>query len=689
MKIIQSTCNYCAIACNLDFYVEDDKIVKIHPTENHPINNGSCCIKGLNLDKQTSKYKTEKSPLLRGKDGKFKSIEWDEAFKLMSEKIKENQNKYGKESFAYLSTGQLTTEKMALLGHIGRNFLGGNGDGNTRLCMASAVVAYKQSFGFDAPPYALKDIELSDTIILIGSNPVLAHPIIWEKIENNKKAKLIVVDPRKSESAKNADLWIDIKPKGDLVLFYTLANVLIEKNWIDKHYIDNFTEDYESFKEFVKKFSLDKVEEKTGISPERVLELAEIIYKGKKVSFWWTMGVNQSYQAVRTAQAIINLALITGNIGKPGTGANSLTGQCNAMGSRLFSNTTCLYGGGAYNNLEERKRISNILGIEEDMLPSKPTLAYDEIIGKINSGEIKVLWVVSTNPRHSWSNNKTFEEAIKKLDLFIVQDLYKDTDSAKICDLYLPAVPALKDEGFFINTERRLTGVQPVLSKKEYEKTDYEIFLGVGQALGMGKLLEKWKTPRDAFELLKKCSEGQPCDITGVEYDDLKNSKGIQWPLKKGEKLTSDERRLFADNKFYRENGKAKFIFEDILENPVHETKEFPYVLNTGRATVGQWHTQTRTREIPAVSIITPKKAYIYINIEDAKKLNIKSGEEVTVKSINGEKSTFTARLTDDIKPGNFYSSHHYIETNNLTPSVFDNYSREPSYKTVAVRIEK
>ncbi|WP_075824316.1 molybdopterin-dependent oxidoreductase [Clostridium perfringens] len=689
MKRIQSTCNYCALACNLDFYTEDGKIKRVVPTPHYPVNKGFSCIKGLNLDKQCTKFNGSKKPLLKMKDGERKAIEWKEAFEIFASKMTAIQEKYGKESVAYISTGQLPTEEMALLGHVGRSYMGINGDGNTRLCMASAVVAYKQSFGFDAPPYTLKDLELSDTIFFIGANPVIAHPIAWGRVRKNKDAKIITIDPRKSETAMNSDMWIDIKTKGDLALFYTLANVLIEKGWIDQDYIDNYTEGFEDFKEHVKKYTLEDVEERTGISKMRVLELEKIIHEGKRVSFWWTMGVNQSYEAVRTAQAIINLALITGNMGREGTGANSLTGQCNAMGSRMFSNTTALYGGGEYNNQERRKVVADILGMDENMLPTKPTLDYEQIIKGINKGEIKGLWVVCTNPRHSFSNNEEFKKAMKNLDFFVVQDIYEDTDSSEECDLYLPSVPAIKKEGFLINTERRLSALVPVLEKEEDELSDYEILLGIGEALGMGSLLDKWRTPEDAFKLLRECSKGMPCDITGVSYERLRDSKGVQWPCREGKELESDERRLFEDGKYYTPSGKAKLIFEDVTENPNATNEEFPFNLNTGRGTVGQWHTHTRTREIKAVTNIVSQKAYVDINRKDAERLNIKENDEVLIHSSNGHTSEFIARLTDNLKEKDLYAPIHYIETNLLTPSVFDPYSKEPSYKTVQVNIEK
>lgn len=689
MEVKQSVCNYCSLGCNLDFHVEEGEIKKVTPTKGYAACDGIVCIKGLNLDKQLTKYEGHRKPALRDKNGKLKEVSWDEAFKVFVSKMQGIQQRYGKESVAFLSTGQITTEEMALLGLVGRTYMGINGDGNTRLCMSTSVVAHKQSFGFDAPPYTLKDFELSDTIIFIGANPIVAHPIVWPRIKRNKDTKVITIDPRKSETAIKSNLWIDLKPKSDIVLLYTLANLLIEKGWINKEYIEMYTEGFEGFKNHVKKYTLENVERDTGISKERLSELAEIIHNGKKVSFWWTMGVNQGFQAVRTAQAIINLAIMTGNIGREGTGANSLTGQCNAMGSRIYSNTTSLYGGRDYDNPIHRKEVAEILDIDEGILPTKPTIPFNEIIDRINSGEIKGLWVIGTNPRHSWSNNKEFEKAVKNLEFFVVQDLYDDTDSSRLCHLFLPSVSGIKKEGFLINTERRLSALIPILEKEEGELSDYDIFIGIGKALGMGDMLDDWKTPKQAFEMIKKLSKGMPCDITGIDYDMLIGSDGIQWPFRKEDKLEDDCRRLYEDNKFFTSSGKAKFIYEDAAEYPEIPNDKFPYILNSGRGTVGQWHTQTRTREISQVEKSSLPYSYVYINSQLAEELKITEDEKVKISSSNGYSDSFIAKISDNVKKKELFAPMHYIETNSLTPSVYDTYSKEPCYKYVTVNIEK
>ena len=691
MKKIQSTCNYCAIDCNLDFYVENNRIVKVVPTKDYPVNDGFCCIKGLSLDKQQTSVKPSQLPKIKI-NGKMTTVEWEYAFKYVADKLKEIQEKYGKESIAGISTGQLTMEEFAIFGHVMRNYLKTNVDGNTRLCMATAVVAHKQSFGFDAPPFTLKDLELSDTIVFIGANPVVAHPILWGRIKANKiegKKVVIVLDPRKSETAMNADYWYGLKGKSDLQLFYTVANLLIEKGYIDKKYIADHTEGFEEFKEFVKKYTLEIAIKKTGLSKEQILEFVELIHKGKRVSFWWTMGVNQGYEAVRTAQAIINIALMTGNIGREGTGANSITGQCNAMGSRAYSNTAVLFGGGDFNNEKRRQQVAAALEVDESVLAEKPTITYNQIIEGINNGDIKGLWILCTNPMHSWTNNKTFQTAVEKLELFVVQDIYDDTDSAQACNVFLPVVPGIKKEGTYINLERRISAMRPCLEKEENEKNDYEVIYEIGKALGMGELLKNWETPKEAFKLMQKCSKGMPCDFTGTSWEKLENSHGVQWPFREGEVLEEDERRLYEDGNYFTPSKKAKFIFEEIRENPLPLTDEFPILLNTGRGTVGQWHTQTRTREVQFVEDVVADKAYVYMNTILAEENNIKENDKIRIYSINGKDAVFFVKITENVQYEELYAPIHYIECNMLTPSIYDPYSKEPSYKATPVRLEK
>ena len=689
MKKIQSVCNYCAIDCNLDFYVDEDanRIISVKPTPGYPVNDGFCCIKGISLDKQQTVVDKPHTPRVRKEDGTYFYPGWDYTFEYIARRFKEIQEKYGYEAIAGISTGQLTMEEFAINGHILRDHMHTNVDGNTRLCMASAVVAHKQSYGFDAPGYTLKDLDLSDTIILVGANPVVAYTIVWDRIKRNTNKKLIVIDPRRCESAKNADYHYRIKSKTDSTLFYGLANYFIENDLIDHEFVNAHTNRFEEYKEFVKDFPLEKVAEVTHIPMDQIMELIDLIKNGKRVSLWWTLGINQSHNAVRAAQSIINLQLLLGNYGKPGTGANSITGQCNAMSSRLFSNQASLYGHD-FANPDARKKVANIFGCEEEILAKGPTKTYNQIIEEINEGKIKALWIMCTNPKNSWTNNETFRTEVEKLEFYVVQDIYDDIESCFDYDVFLPAVPGIKKEGTYINFERRLCRCVPVIKHDEDEMNDYQIMWNVAKAMGFKDIIENWKTPEDCFNLMKACSKGRPFDFTGMDYRKLEGSHGCQWPFKEGDILEEDERRLYEDGKFWTPDGKAIFQFEPVPENPLPQSEEYPYIFNTGRGTVGQWHTQSRTREVQFVDGVSTKHAYCYIHPVVAEKYNLKHEDWITIHSCNGQSADFAVRITDDVQEDEIYAPIHYEECNKLTPSVYDPYSKEPSYKSAVVNIE-
>ena len=375
----RSICGFCSTGCCLDIHLKDGQAVNITPTTEYPVNLGMACPKGWEALTPLESPDRATTPLLRNSHDKLEPVDWHTALSTFTARFKAIQETYGNSSIAFLSTGQIPMEEMAYLGALTKFGMGIlHGDGNTRQCMATSVVSYKQSFGFDAPPYTYKDFEESDVIVLIGSNLCVAHPIMWERVMMNKNdPEIAVIDPRATETAMAATQHYPIRPKSDLHLFYGLAHILIEGGNIDNTYIEEHTTDFNDFAEHVKSYTPEFVSLKTGIEVSRLYHLADTIAQGERVSFWWTMGVNQSYEGVRVAQAIINLALMTGNIGRPGTGANSITGQCNAMGSRLFSNTTNLLGGHDFTNPQHRQKVSDILGIDVSQIPQENSWAYD------------------------------------------------------------------------------------------------------------------------------------------------------------------------------------------------------------------------------------------------------------------------------------------------------------------------
>jgi len=688
-------CGFCSTGCGLNVHLKDGVPVNLTPTSDYPVNIGMACPKGWEALTPLATDDRASTPMIRdGRGGKLEPVDWHTAMTEFSSKMKAVQNKHGKESVAFLSTGQIVAEEMALLGAVAKFGMGMlHGDGNTRQCMATAVVSYKQSFGFDAPPYTYQDFEESDTIVLVGSNLCIAHPIMWQRIERNKNnPEIIVVDPRRTETAVAGTQHYQILPKSDLIFFYAVAHVLIKNGWLDTDYIDSNTNDFEEFAKHVEKYSPAEVEKQCGIEASRIEELAKMIHDGKRVSFWWTMGVNQGHESTRTAQALINLALMTGNIGKPGTGANSITGQCNAMGSRLFSNTTNLLGGHDFANPVHREKVAGILEIDEEVIPEKPSWAYDQILQGIHEGKIKGLWVIATNGAHSWIHQDRYKEAMEKLDFLVVQDMYSTTETAAYADLILPAAAWAEKDGVFINSERRIGLVKKVALAPGQALSDFSIFKLVAEYWGCGEMFRKWSDPEATFKLLAELSVGQPCDISAVQdYRMLDDLGGIQWPCRPQDVdglQEENQRRLFADGKFYHADQKAKFIFAD--PSPVAEDtdEEFPLVLLTGRGSSAQWHTQTRTKKSAVLRKLYPQEIYVEIHPDHAKEFGVENGDSVLVKSRRAEVKAI-AFVTVAVRSGHLFMPMHYAKSNRLTCASFDPYSRQPSYKFCAVNLER
>lgn len=686
-----SVCGFCSTGCGLSLHLKSEEAVSLSPTTRYPVNLGMACPKGWEALSVLDAPDRATMPLLKGAHGRLEPVGWNVAMQQFVSRMKEIQAKHGPHSVAFLSTGQIPTEEMAFLGALAKFGMGMlHGDGNTRQCMATAVVSYKQSFGFDAPPYTYADFEESDALVFVGSNPCIAHPIMWERVMRNRRSpEIIVIDPRMTETAMAATQHLAIRPKSDQTLFYGVARELIIRGAVNESFINNSTSGFEEFAEFVEQFPVPRVLNETGLRSEQFDRFVETIQERERVSFWWTMGVNQSHQGVRTAQAIINVALITGNIGRPGTGANSITGQCNAMGSRLFSNTTNLLGGHDFANAAHRRKISGILDIDESLIPHEPSWAYNEILEGVLRGSIKGLWIIATNPAHSWINQNMARDVLERLDFLVVQDMYHSTETAQMADLVLPAAGWGEKDGTFINSERRIGVIRQVRKAPGQALTDFRIFRLVADAWGCGDMFSKWTSPAAVFEILKSCSRGMPCDITGIaDYEFLDDQGGVQWPLPERAADPEPERRLFADGRFFHPDGRARFLFEEPRPLTERPGSSYPFLLMTGRGTAAQWHTQTRTAKSAVLRKLAPEEAYVEIHPSDARKLGVQHNESVIVESQRGH-LTALAFLTPGVARGELFIPMHYDVTNRLTDSVFDPYSKQPSYKSCAVRVRK
>ena len=684
-------CGYCSTGCSLTVHLKDGEPVGLTPALGYPVNRGVACPKGWEALAVLAAPDRATTALRRDASGVRRPVSWDTALRTMVERFKAIQAEHGPEAVAFLSTGQIPTEEMALLGALAKFGMGMvHGDGNTRQCMATSVVAYKQAFGFDAPPYTYRDFEQSDVIVLVGANLCLAHPIMWERVlRNSYHPDIVVIDPRMTETAMQASQHLPLRPKSDQALFYGLARLLIERGWIDRGYIDAHTRGFEEYAAAVAPFTIHRTSAETGLPPADIERLAATIHVGRRVSFWWTMGVNQSYQGVRTAQSIINLALITGNIGRPGTGANSITGQCNAMGSRLFSNTTSLLGGRDFENPAHRETVARTLGLDPEVIPNRNSWAYNRIIEGILRDEIKGLWVVATNTAHSWINQGQARDILGRLDCLVVQDMYASTETARMADLVFPAAAWGEKDGTFINSERRIGTIRKVARPPGQALPDFAIFKLVAEYWGCGGMFRAWESPAAVFQILKRLSAGRPCDITGIAgYDQLGESGGIQWPCAAGDPRAAprSERRLFEDGRYYHPDGRARLLFETPRPLPEPTTDRFPLILLTGRGSAAQWHTQTRTSKSAVLRKLYPAGAYVEVNPADAKTRGVGTNDTVHVESRRG-RIAVTAFVTRSVQPGQLFIPMHYEVTNRLTDAVFDPYSKQPSYKACAVEL--
>lgn len=685
-------CGFCSTGCGLEIHLKDGKAVGLTPNPAYPVNLGMACPKGWEALTPLAAPDRAVTPMVRNAQGKLVPVDWPEAIETFVTRMKAIQAEHGPHSVAVLGTGQICTEELAILGAFAKLGMGVlHTDGNTRQCMATSVAAYKQTYGFDAPPYTYADFEKSDVLVFVGANPCIAHPIMWERVVRNPNKKdIVVIDPRRTETAMTASLHIAPHPKTDLVLLYAVARELVVRGAVDRAFVDEHTEGFDELRAHVEPYTLASAAEHTGVPESEIKKLVELIARGKRVSFWWTMGVNQSHEGVLTAQALIALSLMTGNIGREGTGANSITGQCNAMGSRLFSNTTNLLGGHDFTNAADREKVARVLGVPVSTIPDKNGYAYDQIVEGIHRGEIKGLWIVATNTAHSWINQNDTQALLSKLDFLVVQDMYHTTDTAAHAHLVLPAAGWGEKEGTFINSERRIGLVKRVARAPGKALADFHIVRVLAEAWGVGHLFRAWSSPEAAFQLLKELSRGQPCEFTGIEdYAMLDALAGVQWPLREGETVErASERRLFSDGKFYRPNGRAKFVFGKPRPLPEQPSSIYPLTLLTGRGSSAQWHTETRTGKSAVLTELSPRTPYVELHPDDAAARGIEANDWVSIRSKRGRMRA-RAHVTRVVRPGQIFIPMHFVETNRLTFAAFDPTSRQPAYKACAVEVEK
>ena len=581
------------------------------------------------------------------------------------------------------------TEEFYTLGKLARGVIGTNNyDGNTTLCMSSAVSGYKRSFGSDGPPGCYEDFEHTECLLAFGSNLPEQHPIIFWRLKmalEKRQFPVIVVDPRVTMFAQMADLHLAINPGTDLVLLNSLAHVILKENLHKPDYIAAYTEGFEEFKALVEQYDPVTASKICGIDEDRIRHVARVYARAGTAMTIWTMGINQSTHGSDGVAAINNLSLITGNIGKPGGSSLSITGQCNAMGTREWSSCSGLPGYRALEKEKDREEIAAFWGVDPEFFPKRRGLFMTDILPAIETGQIKGLWLIATNPMTSMPDTHRMRRTLEKLEFLVVQDAYRDVETNQYSHVYLPAAVWGEKEGVFTNTERRVNLVRNVCPPHGDSKPDLWIFNELAKRFVQGRRMRFPETPEAVFNEMKQLSKGRFLDISGMSYAKIEQARGLQWPCSDGAEKGSP--RLYADGRFQHPSGKAKLIALPFIDNNECPDAEYPFWLNSGRV-VEHFHTRTRTGKVGNANKFSPTP-YMEMNPDAAAKLKIRHGEYARLVSRRGE-AVVMAQLTQRVAPDMVFIPFHFYDcVNRLTLGLLDPHSRQPAFKQCAVRVER
>ncbi|PJZ49672.1 NAD(P)H-nitrite reductase [Leptospira saintgironsiae] len=694
-ETFQTTCPYCGVGCGLKVEKSGPLEISVSGDPDHSTNRGILCSKGMNLHYSVMDRSDRLLfPMMReDRFAPLKKTSWDKALDFAAEKFKSFIKEFGPDSVGFYVSGQLLTEEYYIINKLTKGFLGTNNiDTNSRLCMSSAVTGYKMAFGEDAVPVGYDDLDLADCFLVAGANPAWCHPIVFRRIEARKKEnpniKLIVIDPRRTESCEHADIHLQIDPGTDIYLFHAIARILIEKDWIDPKFIQDHTEGFEELKTKVFEISVLKAAEICGISSELIYKTAEYISKANGFISLWAMGLNQSVVGVNKNLALINLSLLTGHIGKPGSGPFSLTGQSNAMGGREVGGLCNLLPAHRdLENPEHRKEVAKFWGV--DSISETPGYSATEIFEKLASGRMKAIWIICTNPAVSLPDVRSAESGLRLAEFVVVQDISADSSVIPFADLVLPAAGWAEKKGTMTSSDRSISVLPKILEPPGEARADSWIIQDFAKRMGFGPSFH-YSDEEEIFLEHCRLTEGTKIDILGLDYEEIRKHRAVRWPYPQKGHL--DNIRLFGDGKFYRKNEKAKIHSvrsEDDSEKP---DEDFPLVLTTGRIR-DQWHTMTRTGKVKKLREHRPEP-FLEIHPDDAYKYDIKDGMVVTISSKRGSVRA-KALLTESIKRGVVFLPMHWgrkngtdiFRSNNLTSSASDPFSKQPGFKISAVRI--
>lgn len=699
-RITASTCCYCGVGCGVLIEHDDEKILGVSGDPQHPANFGKLCSKGSTLHLTGDLEARALYPELRlGKQMARARTDWDTALDHAANVFAETIREHGPDSVAFYISGQLLTEDYYAFNKLARALIGTNNiDSNSRLCMSSAVVGYKRSLGADAPPCSYEDIETSDCVMIVGSNMAYAHPVLFRRLEEARakrpQMKIIVVDPRRTDTCELADLHLAIQPGTDVALFHGLLHLLIRDGLLDNDFIAAHTEGFADMQALACDYRPERVAQICGISLEDLCACAAWIGNAPSFLSLWCMGLNQSSAGSAKNSALINLHLATGQIGRPGSGPFSLTGQPNAMGGReTGSLSNLLPGHREVANAEHRAEVADYWGI--DSLPATPGLSAIELFEQLQTGRIKALWIACTNPAQSLPDQQNVRAALQACPFVVLQEAFKTTETAAFADLLLPAASWGEKQGTVTNSERRLSNVRKAVPTPGEARPDWAITVDFARRLqrrlkpGTPDLFDFTDT-ETLFQEFAPLTAGRDLDMTGIDRALIDRLGPQQWPFPAG--AAQGTTRLYSDGRFPTASGRARFVHDAYLAIREPRDADYPLTLNTGRLR-DQWHGMSRTgtaaRLFGHVS-----EAVLGLHPAELEHHQLQTGDLVRITSRRGQ-LVVPVQSDDSLLPGNAFLPMHWGDRflkggiNSLTLPAFDPLSRQPELKQAGICIER
>ena len=694
----KTLCPYCGVGCGLEVSPTANQSWKVTGDRVHPSSLGMVCVKGATVAESLEKDRLRYPQFRENLSDPFKQISWEEALTKIVERIQTVTASQGVDGICMYGSGQLQTEDYYIAQKLLKGCLGTNNfDTNSRLCMSSAVSAYVQNFGSDGPPCCYEDLDLTDCAFLIGTNTAECHPIVFNRLQKHLKrdreTKLIVVDPRRTKTAEVADLHLAIAPGTDIDLLNGLAHLLLRWGKINKYFIEKHTQNFAEYKEVIAYYSPEIVTAKCGISLEDLETAARYWAESNRTLSLWSMGLNQSSEGTAKICSLINLHLMTGQIGKPGMGPFSLTGQPNAMGGREAGGLSNLLPG--YRqivNPQHRAEIEQAWGVPSGRINPVPGRDAWRMITGLEEEKVGLFWIAATNPAVSLPDLERVKKALAKSPFTVYQDAYYPTETSAFAHLLLPAAQWSEKTGTMTNSEKLVTLCSQFREPPGEAIADWQIFAEVGRRLGFREQFP-FKNSAEVYQEFVQLTRDRLCEMTGISHERLLKEGPLQWPCPENSTNLENNsaKRLYTDLKFPTPDGRARFVpfhTKGLAEPP---DRDYPFILTTGRL-YGHWHTQTRTGRIEKIVKMHPQP-FIEIHPKDANFLKVTDDDSLEVRSRRGT-AHFPVKITTAIKPGTVFVHMHWgslwadhAEANALTHSHACPISLEPELKACAVKL--